>query len=169
MYLPTDELWRKAQDESLHMLFRESAMTELARRGEPGVTDLCRSLLSSECIDEWFSAVRVLRTLGTEEAADILLDQCNSLDLTHCRIVLSELARFLPPSRAENFSELLRATMSVGTMDVTGWTDAAFLSLCDVAREEGVRVMLTYCPSEDSMVSSVKEDEGIHLSTVTHT
>lgn len=168
-YLPTDQLWKKASDESLHVLFRESAMTELGKRGESGVSDLCISMLSSEDIDEWFSALRVLRSLGTVDAADILLDHCNVLDLTHRRIVLSELTHLLPPTKGEVFADLLRPTVSGGTLNVTGWTDAAFLSLCDIAREKGVRIMLTYHPSEDSTFSAVEQDEGVHLTTAANT
>ena len=169
MFLSTEQLWKKARDESLHSIFRESAMIELARRGESGLTDLCRSLLSSVDIDEWFSAVRVLRSAGTHHAADILLEQCESLDLTLRRTVLFELAHFLPPTRAEDFSELLRDTPIEGTVDVTGWTDVAFLSICDVAREESVRIMLTYCPSEELLIPAAEEEEGVHLSTVINT
>jgi len=168
MFLSTEQLWKKARDESLHMVFRESAMIELAERGESGLTDLCKSLLRSLDIDEWFSAVRILRSVGTHDAADILLDQCESLDPTLRRTVLFELAHFLPPTRADDFAELLRDTPIEGTVDVTGWTDVAFLSICDVASEEGVSVMLTYCPSEGPLIPAAEEEEGVHLSTATN-
>ncbi|MHA2380780.1 MAG: hypothetical protein ACXADS_16030, partial [Candidatus Thorarchaeota archaeon] len=57
-YLSSEMLWKKARDEGLHVLFRESAMSELAKRGDVGVADLCRSMLRTEDVDEWFAAIR---------------------------------------------------------------------------------------------------------------
>jgi hypothetical protein len=70
----------------------------------------------------------------------------------------------------EDFSELLRVTFSGGTMDVTGWTDVALRSLCDLAREKGVRVVLSYYTPEENCWrkdESVEKEESVQLSTVT--
>ena len=72
----TESLWDTVNDSSIHILLREPALLELARRKEPGVLSYCDKLLLSEDQECWFSALKTLETLNTYDSVQKLLVVC---------------------------------------------------------------------------------------------
>ncbi|MFX1561216.1 MAG: hypothetical protein ACFFBL_11560, partial [Promethearchaeota archaeon] len=91
----TESLWDTARDESLHIILREPALLELARRRDPGVLSYCDRLLFSEDQEQWFSALKVLETLNTYDAVQRLLVICGYSGTSERKVVMHVLARVL--------------------------------------------------------------------------
>jgi hypothetical protein len=136
----TESLWDTAKDESLHIILREPALLELARRQEPGVLSYCDKLLLSDDQECWFSALKVLEVLNTYDAAQRLLVVCGYSGTADRKIVMHVLARVLTPSHSEGFRRILRSLISPGTLDVTGWSTTAIRVLKAVCIEQGIEV-----------------------------
>jgi hypothetical protein len=151
----TESLWDTVKDESLHIILREPALLELARRQEPGVLSYCDKLLNSEDYESWFSGLRVLETLNTYDASQRLLVICGYSGTGDRKIVMHVLARILTDSHREGFRRILRSMITPGTLDVSGWSPIAFRVLKAVCIELGIEVET----SMHSLTRSFKRQE----------
>ena len=136
----TESLWDTAKDDSLHIILREPALLELARRKEPGVLSYCDQLLLSEDQERWFSALKVLETLNTYDSVQRLLVVCGYSGTQERQVVMHVLARVLTASHREGFRRILRSMITPGTLDVTGWSPTALRVLKAVCIELGIEV-----------------------------
>jgi hypothetical protein len=136
----TESLWDTAKDESLHILLREPALLELARRQEPGVLSYCDKLLLSEDQERWFSALKALEALNTYDAVQRLLVVCGYSGTGDRKVVMHVLARVLTASHREGFRRVLRSIITPGVLDVTGWSPTALRVLKAVCIDQGIEV-----------------------------
>ena len=151
----TESLWDTAKDESLHILLREPALLELARRREPGILAYCDKLLLAEDQECSFTALKVLETLNTYDAAQKLLVICGYSGTGNRKIVMNALARVLTAAHREGFRRILRSMIAPGVLDVTGWTPTALHVLKSVCIEQRIEVET----SVHSLAQSFKNDE----------
>jgi len=136
----TESLWDTVKDESLHIILREPALIELARRQEPGVLSYCDRLLISEDYECWFSGLKALENLNTYDAVQKLLVVCGYSGTGDRKIVMHVLARVLSDTHREGFRRILRSMITPGTLDVTGWSPTALRVLKAVCIEQGIEV-----------------------------
>ena len=140
----TESLWDTVKDDSLHIILREPALLELARRQDPGVLAYCDKLLLSEDQECWFSALKALEALNTYDAAQRLLVVCGYSGIGDRRVVMHFLARVLTDSHREGFRRILRSMITPGTLDVTGWSPTALQVLRAVCMEQGIEVETSF-------------------------
>lgn len=152
----TESLWDTAKDESLHILLREPALLELARRREPGILAYCDRLLFADDQEQWFSALKVLETLNTYDAAQRLLVICGCSGTEDRKIVMNAIARVLTTAHQEGFRRVLRSMITPGVLDVTGWSPTALRVLKSVCIEQRIEVET----SIHSLAQSFKQDES---------
>ncbi len=157
----TESLWDTVKDESLHIILREPALVELARRQEPGVLSYCDKLLISEDYEHWFSGLKALETLNTYDAVQRLLVICGYSGTGDRKIVMHVLARVLTDSHREGFRRILRSMITPGTLDVTGWSPTALRVLKAVCIEHGIEVET----SMHSLTRAFKRQETDTLDT----
>ncbi|MHA3962842.1 MAG: hypothetical protein AM325_004805 [Candidatus Thorarchaeota archaeon SMTZ1-45] len=157
----TESLWDTAKDESLHIILREPALLELARRQEPGVLAYCDRLLLSDDQEYWFSALKVLERLNTYDAIKRLLVICGYSCIEDRKIVMHVLARVLTPAHREGFRRILRSIITPGVIDVTGWSTTALSVLNAVCFDKGIIVET----SINSLARSFKQPEAIKKTT----
>jgi len=136
----TESLWDTVKDESLHIILREPALLELARRQEPGVLSYCDRLLISEDYECWFSGLKALETLNTYAAVQKLLVVCGYSGTGDRKIAMNVLARALTDAHREGFRRILRSMITPGTLDVSGWSPTALRVLKAVCIEQGIEV-----------------------------
>jgi hypothetical protein len=136
----TESLWDTARDESVHIILREPALLELARRQEPGILSYCDKLLISENQECWFSGLKVLEAMNTYDAVQRLLVVCGYSNTGDRKVVMHVLARVLGDSHREGFRRILRSMIAPGTLDVTGWSPTALRVLKAVCIEQGIEV-----------------------------
>jgi len=137
----SESLWDTVKNDSLNIILREPALLELASRKDPGVLAFCDTLLRSEDQESWFSALKVLETMNTYDAAQRLLVLGGSSNTGDRKIVLDVLARVLSSSQREGFRRLLRSVVAPGELDVTNWTSTALRVLETVCSEKGVQIV----------------------------
>ncbi|MFW9809277.1 MAG: hypothetical protein ACFFE6_07845 [Candidatus Thorarchaeota archaeon] len=153
-------LWDTVKDEELHILLREPALLELARRKEPGVLSFCDKLLVSEDQERWFTALKTLETLNTYDAVQRLLVVCGYSGSGNRKIVMQVLARVLSPSHREGFRRILRSMIAPGAMDVSGWTSTALSVLKAVCVERGIHVKTSYFSLSRMFQDSNQDEEA---------
>jgi len=136
----TESLWDTVKDNSIHIILREPALLELARRQEPGVLSYCDTLLLSEDQERWFSALKALETMNTYDSVQRLLVVCGYSGTLERKIVMNVLARVLTAAHREGFRRILRSIITPGTLDVTGWSPVALRVLSAVCIEQGIEV-----------------------------
>ncbi|MFX0107801.1 MAG: hypothetical protein ACFE7R_05940, partial [Candidatus Hodarchaeota archaeon] len=129
------------KNEELHILLREPALMELARRREPGVLSYCETLVSCGEQECWFTGIRALAAINTYDAIKRLLVISGSLNLGDRRIVLQTVARVVSSAQREDFRRVARIMAVPGILDVTGWTHAALRILKAVCDERGIIVI----------------------------
>jgi len=137
----TESLWDTVKDTSLHIILQEPALLELALRKDPGVISFCDYLLNSENQESWFTALKVLETLNTYDAAQRLLVLCGSSNTSDKKIVLNVLARILSSPQREGFRRLIRSFIKPGEIDVSCWTPTALHVLESVCAEKGIEII----------------------------
>jgi hypothetical protein len=146
----TESLWDTAKDESLHILLREPALLELARRREPGVLAYCDRLLFADDQEHWFTALKVLETLNTYDAVQRLLVICGYSGTGDRKIVMNALARVLTDTHREGFRRILRSMIAPGVLDVTGWSPAALRVLASICTEKRIEIETSIHPLAQS-------------------
>lgn len=146
----TESLWDTAKDESLHILLREPALLELARRREPGILAYCDRLLFADDQEQWFSALKVLETLNTYDATQRLLVICGYSGTGDRKIVMNALARVLTDTHREGFRRILRSMIAPGVLDVTGWSPTALRVLKSICTEKRIEVETSIHPLAQS-------------------
>ncbi|MFX1485297.1 MAG: hypothetical protein ACFFCP_19155 [Promethearchaeota archaeon] len=139
-----ESLWDTVRDEELHILLREPALLELARRKEPGVLSYCDKLLVSEDQEKWFTALKALESLNTYDAVLKLLVICGYSGTEDRKIVMHILARVLTPAHREGFRRILRSMITPGTLDVSGWSPTALLVLKAICTERNIEVKTSH-------------------------
>jgi hypothetical protein len=135
------QLWELVHDKNIHLLLREPAMIELARRNEPEMFEFCENLIVSDDFDEWRASIRALAALRTGEAIDrlvMLYAQCYSEDRV---IIIDVVGRLLTAEHIHPFSIMTRQLAKPGELDVTGWTSVAIGTLKNVCKRLGVEVV----------------------------
>ncbi len=160
----TESLWDTVKNTSLHIIFREPALLELATRKDPGVVSFCEFLLNSEDQESWFTALNALEILDTYDAAQRLLVLCGSSSTGDRKIVLNVLARILTSSHREGFRRLIRSFVEPGELNVSGWTPTALRVLEAVCAEKGIVLINSDGSSTDfeSYVVASPERETTH-------
>ena len=151
----SESLWTTAKDEELHILLREPALIELARRQEPGVLSICDRLLVSEDQERWFSALKILEALNTYDAVQRLLVVCGYSGTGDRGVVMHVLARVLTPAHREGYRRILRSMVASGVLDVSGWSPTALSVLKVVCTEKSIHVETSFL----SLSQSFKENE----------
>ncbi len=146
-----ESLWDTAKNESLHIILREPALLELARRKEPGTLAYCDKLLLSEDYECWFSALKILETLNTYDATQRLLVVCGYSGTRDRIVVINSLARVLTPSHSEGFRRILRSMITPGILDVTGWSPTAIQIIKSVCIESGIDLQTSIHSLEQSL------------------
>ncbi|MFW9833278.1 MAG: hypothetical protein ACFFEK_04735 [Candidatus Thorarchaeota archaeon] len=152
----TESLWDTVKDVSLHVILREPALLELARRQEPGVLSYCDKLLLSDDKESWFSALKTLEALNTYDAVQRLLVICGTSGTGDRKVVMNFLARVLTDSHREGFRRILRSLVTPGRLDVTGWSLTALRVLKAVCIERGIDVETSF----HSLARSFKQSES---------
>lgn len=151
----TESLWDTVKDDSLHIILREPALLELARRQEPGVLAYCDKLLLSEDQECWFTGLKALENLNTYDAVHRLLVVCGYSGTGDRSLVMHVLARVLTPAHREGFRRILRSMIKPGVLDVTGWSPTALTVLRAVCLEQEIDVE----PSVHSLARSFRRSE----------
>lgn len=167
---PSESLWDTTKNEDLHVLLREPALLELARRKEPGVDIFCDKLVNcgdSEC---WFTAIKALASLNTYDAVNRLMSIAGSCSPQDRRIVIDLIARILTSAQREQFRRLVVFLANPGLLDVTGWTSVAIRMLTTVCEERGLKVIphkpfLSGVQVEESAESVVSYKKSMHSLT----
>lgn len=135
------QLWELVRDKNIHLLLREPAMIELARRNESEMFEFCEKLAVSDDFDDWLASIRTLAALRTREAVDrlvMLYAQCYSEDRI---IIIDVVGRLLTAEHIHPFSIMTRQLAKPGELDVTGWTSVAIDTLKNVCKRLGVEVV----------------------------
>lgn len=166
----TESLWDTVKNVELHILLREPALMELARRQEPGILTFCESLVNCGDQECWFSGVKALAALNTYEAVQSLLAISGSLNPWDRRIVLQTIATILTSAHREQFRRVVRLFAVPGMLDVTGWTATALRVLKAVCEECGVKIVSSsptialafdsYDESDQVQVVSAQSSQG---------
>jgi hypothetical protein len=137
----TESLWDTAKNSELHILLREPALLELARRGEPGVQSFCEVLIGCGDQECWFTGIHALASLRTYDAVSRLLVTSGSLNPCDRNIVIHTVATVLSSAHRETFRRVLHPLVVPGFMDVTGWTPTAVRILKSVCEERGLVII----------------------------
>ncbi len=156
-----ESLWDTIKNPELHILLREPALLELARRREPGILSFCENLV--DCGDQecWFTGLKVLAALGTFEAVQRLLAVSGSLNPWDRKIAIQTIATILTSAHREAFRRVVRLFAVPGMLDVTGWTSTALRVLRAVCEECGITLI---CSSQT--IRETAEIERPRLSSV---
>ncbi|MFX1472370.1 MAG: hypothetical protein ACFFBM_07700 [Promethearchaeota archaeon] len=136
-----ESLWDTAKNSDLHLLLREPALVELARRKDPGLLSFCEYLVSCGDQECWFTGIKVLASLGTHEAVQRLLAVSGSLNPWDRKIVIQTVATVLTSAQREAFRRVVRLFAVPGKLDVTGWTATALRVLQSVCEECGILLL----------------------------
>jgi len=152
----SESLWDTAKAEELHILLREPALIELARRQEPGVLSFCDKLLFSEDQEQWFSALKILEALNTYDAVQRLLVICGHSGTGDRSVVMQVLARVLTSSHREGFRRILRSMVTPGVLDVSGWSPTALSVLKAVCMEKNIDVETSFLSLSRSFKTPAK-------------
>ena len=134
------QLWELVTDKKIHLILREPAMQELARRKDTGVMNLCEELLNSDNIEEWFVAVRILGHLHTSNSIERLIKLYTRTNLSDRVFITRILAKILYADYAHPFSIMVRNLAVPGELDVTGWTAIALTTLKNACKRFGVEI-----------------------------
>jgi hypothetical protein len=145
-----ESLWDTIKNTELHILLREPALIELARRKEPGVLSFCETLVNCGDQECWFTGIKALAAIGTYEAVQRLLAVSGSLNPWDRKIVIQTIATVLTSAQREAFRRVVRLFAVPGMLDVTGWTATALRVLRSVCEECGI-----------NLVSSTPEIQGL--------
>jgi len=167
---PTESLWDTVKNAELHILLREPALIELARRKEPGVDIFCDSLVNCGDPECWFTAIKALTVLNTYDSVNRLLSIAGLCNLADRRIILNAVARVLTSAQREQFRRLVRFLANPGLLDVTEWTPTAIRMLSAVCEEKGLKVIpsgsqLTLTEPVDTGETSISKTDSVQSFT----
>jgi hypothetical protein len=137
----TESLWDTIKNTELHILLREPALLELARRNEPGILSFCEALVNCGDQECWFTGIKALAALGTYEAVQRLLAISGSLNPWDRKIVIQTVATVLTSAQREAFRRIVKLLAVPGMLDVTGWTATALRVLRSVCEECGINLV----------------------------
>lgn len=165
-----DLLWlrKTAGNADLHITSRGPSLLELARRKDLIVLQVCESLLTSVCIEQWFLAVDALGLMATNEAVERLLGVYREVDEARRRIILTTIAKVLSEEMAPRFKKVIRDLIFSEVIDVTHWTSPALAVLRAECYRLGVRVVQT-APGREVRIQPRRDitlyDEEVRKST----
>ncbi|MFW9767657.1 MAG: hypothetical protein ACFFF9_15855 [Candidatus Thorarchaeota archaeon] len=164
----SESLWDTAKAEDLHILLREPALLELARRREPGVLSYCDKLLVSDDQEKWFTALKILEALNTYDAAQRLLVVCGYSGTGDRCVVMHVLARILTSSHREGFRRILRSIVTPGVLDVSGWSPTALSVLKAVCMEKKIDVETCFFSLSQSFKTPTKDTDDVSSVQIRH-
>lgn len=164
----SESLWDTAKAEDLHILLREPALLELARRREPGVLSYCDKLLVSDDQEKWFTALKILEALNTYDAAQRLLVVCGYSGTGDRCVVMHVLARILTSSHREGFRRILRSIVTPGVLDVSGWSPTALSVLKAVCMEKKIDVETCFLSLSQSFKTPTKDTDDVSSVQIRH-
>ncbi len=101
--LKNGNLWRAAIDPTSHWLFRADAMRELVKVNDPKIEDYVISLLTTDDIDQWFTALEVLSLIPTEKVRLALMSEYKRVDRVHKPYVMRALVGNASQEQLEMF------------------------------------------------------------------
>ncbi|MGY5876985.1 MAG: hypothetical protein RTU30_14640, partial [Candidatus Thorarchaeota archaeon] len=113
----------------------------------------CESLLDSGEIENWFTALKVLATLGTLQATGRLFYLYRDAKPENRRYIAQYIAQAVGPAHAILFKIVVGNFAAVGELNVNGWTPFAIDTLIDTCHRKGISVSHD-CPSISRMASS---------------
>jgi hypothetical protein len=118
-------LWQRATDKTVHLFLREPAITELARKKDPAILDLCETLLSSDDADDWQVAVNALAEMKTAASIDRLIALYIQSDSDDRSLIIQKVAYCLTSDHASSFEKMLRELPVPCEIDVFKWSSSA--------------------------------------------
>lgn len=136
-----EKLVNISKNTELSLFLREPAIQELAHRRDSAVIEICNSFARRRDFDSWFVVVRALAHLGTRSAKDALLAMGINCDSNRLRILVIFLGRLVEETDSQSFSKLIQGIAKPTSLDISGWTKAAFRSLRNVHRIHGTRMI----------------------------
>lgn len=136
------KLWELVKDETVHLILREPVLLELARRRDPELLDFCENMLVSGDIDDWFTAIKTISSIGIRKAIDRLVMLYASSPSGDRRFITSLIAKVLTVDYVHPFSIMVRELAFPGELDITGWTSTAIATLHDVCKRQGIEIIL---------------------------
>ena len=137
-----------AANNDLHLLLREPALLELARRGHEATIPICRNLLSDDDSEKWFLVLRALVALANPEAVELIMSLLESGPSQSRILALQMLGKIVTPMFRDKFRHIVRNLVVPGILNISGWTPTA------------IRVLYGLCEKEDiEVVTSSSEDQ----------
>jgi hypothetical protein len=148
-----NELWQRASDPNIHLFLREPAITELARQRHPAVLDLCESLLSSDDIDDWHTAVNALAQMKTVASLDRLIAVYCESSPEERSFMVQKVAECLTSDHAASFDTMLKQLSTPCEIDISRWSSTAKAVLGAVCSRLGLT--MTYVRTDIGKVHLV--------------
>ncbi len=136
------KLWELVKDETVHLILREPGLLELARRRDPELLDFCENMLVSGDIDDWFTAIKTIASIGIRKAIDRLVMLYASSQSDGRRFITNLIAKVLTVDHVHPFSIMVRELAVPGELDITGWTSTSIATLQAVCKRQGVEIVL---------------------------
>jgi len=137
------QLWELVRDHDIHLVLREPALLELARRRDPDLLSFSESLLKSQTHEDWTLAVKAIAALGTNDSIErLVMIFAVTLDTDDRRLIIDLVARSLTADFVRPFSIMVRDIAKPGTIDVSDWTKAAIATLQDVCKRVSITTHL---------------------------
>ncbi|MHA1927566.1 MAG: hypothetical protein ACTSV2_03190 [Candidatus Thorarchaeota archaeon] len=136
------KLWELVKDERVHLILREPGLLELARRRDPELLDFCENMLVSGDIDDWFTAIKTIASIGIRKAIDRLVMLYASSLSDDRRFITNLVAKGLTVDHVHPFSIMIRELAVPGELDITGWTSTAVATLQEVCKRQGIEIIL---------------------------
>lgn len=133
------QLWELVRDPDIHLVLREPALLELARRRDPDLLSFSESLLKSHNHENWTMAVKVISVLGTTESVErLIMIFASTLNNDDRLLIINLVATSLTADFVRPFSIMVRDIAKPGTIDISGWTKTAIATLQDVCKRVSV-------------------------------
>ncbi|MHA1934109.1 MAG: hypothetical protein ACW97A_02400 [Candidatus Thorarchaeota archaeon] len=136
-----ERLWDLALNSNLHVVLREPHLLELARRNDVDIAEYCDLLLADDDHDLWFLGLKVLITLGTSAAIEILFAHFHVTGYIDGRTILQMVGKIVTSSHRAEFQKLAHTLAFPGYLEVSGWTSVALRALMNACEERGIAVV----------------------------
>ncbi|MFW9918321.1 MAG: hypothetical protein ACFFED_01870 [Candidatus Thorarchaeota archaeon] len=135
------QLWELVRDQDIHLVLREPALLELARRRDPDLLCFSELLLKSQRHEDWTMAVKAIAAIGTTDSLEkLVMIFATSLNNDDRLLIIDLVARSLTADFVRPFSIMVRDIAKPGTIDISGWTKAAIATLQDVCKRVSVDI-----------------------------
>ncbi len=133
------QLWELVRDQDIHLVLREPALLELARRRDPDLLSFSESLLKSQNHEDWTLAVKAISMLGTTESIErLVMIFASTLNSEDRLLIIDLVAKCLTADFVRPFGIMARDIAKPGTIDISGWTKTAIATLQDVCKRVSI-------------------------------